>query len=75
MAKAFKVLALFPYRDNLGQLQLGSLLTSIIYSGVPTILQVISCALVGYGLAKFKFPGKKVVFGLIVVSFIIPPQV
>ena len=75
MAKAFKVLALFPYRDNLGQLKLGSLLTSIIYSGVPTILQVISCALVGYGLAKFKFPGKKVVFGLIVVSFIIPPQV
>ena len=75
MAKAFKVLALFPYRNKLGELQLGSLLTSIIYSGVPTILQVISCALVGYGLAKFKFPGKKIVFAFVIISFIVPPQI
>ena len=75
MSRAFKVLALFPYRNKAGDLQMGSLLTSIIYSGVPTILQVISCAFVGYGLAKFKFPGKKIVFALVVLTFIIPAQV
>lgn len=74
-AKAFQVLALFPHRNSAGEMQLGTLLTSIIYAGIPTILQVVSCAFVGYGLAKFKFPGKKVVFGLVVVSFIIPPQI
>ena len=75
MQKALQVLALFPYRNTVGELKMGSLLTSIIYSGVPTILQVISCALVGYGLAKFKFPLKKLVFGLIIMAFIIPPQI
>ena len=75
MKKAMNVLALFPYRNKLGELQMGSLLTSVIYSLVPTILQVISCALVGYGLAKFKFPGKKIAFAFIIGSFIIPPQV
>lgn len=61
---AFKVLGFW---NALGQ--------SLYYSLVPTILQVASTALVGYGLAKFKFPGKKIVFGCILVSFIIPPQV
>jgi len=62
--KAFKVLG---FVKALG--------TSVLYAGVPTLLQVVSCALVGYGLAKFKFPGKKAVFALVVVSFIIPPQI
>ena len=75
MKRALNVLSLFPYRNKLGELQMGSLFTSIIYSLVPTILQVVSCALVGYGLAKFKFPGKKIVFALVIASFIIPPQV
>ena len=75
MAKALKVLALFPYRNNAGELQMGTLFTSILYSGLPTLLQVVSCALVGYGLAKFKFPGKKLVFVFVVLSFIIPPQI
>lgn len=61
---AFKVLGFW---QALGQ--------SIYYSLIPTILQVISTAVVGYGLAKFKFPGKKIVFACIIVSFIIPPQV
>ena len=61
---AFKVLGFW---NALGQ--------SLYYSLIPTILQVASTALVGYGLAKFKFPGKKIVFGCILVSFIIPPQV
>ena len=62
--KAFKVLGFF---KALGQ--------SALYSLIPAVLQVVSTSLVGYGLAKFKFKGKKIVFGLIIASFIIPPQI
>lgn len=62
--KAFKVLGFW---KALGQ--------SFIYSVVPALLQVVSTGLVGYGLAKFKFKGKKIVFGLVIASFVIPPQI
>lgn len=52
-----------------------SLGTSVLYAGIPTLLQVASCAVVGYGLAKFTFPGKKVIFGLVILAFLIPPQI
>ena len=52
-----------------------SLWMSIVIAGVPTILSVISCAMVGYGLAVFKFPGRTVIIGLIVFSFILPSQI
>ena len=62
--KAFKTIGFF---KALGQ--------SVYYALIPTLLQVASTSLVGYGLAKFKFKGKKVVFGLIIASFIIPSQI
>ncbi|MBO7535657.1 MAG: carbohydrate ABC transporter permease, partial [Bacilli bacterium] len=62
--KAFKTIGFF---KALGQ--------SVLYALVPTLLQVASTSLVGYGLAKFKFKGKKAVFGLIIASFIIPSQI
>ena len=40
----------------------------------PTILQVCSCALAGYGFARFKFKGKGVFFFLVLLTIIIPPQ-
>lgn len=49
--------------------------SSVLYAGVPTLLQVASCAVVGYGLAKFKFPGKKLVFAFVILTFLIPPQI
>ncbi|MGN0505043.1 MAG: carbohydrate ABC transporter permease [Lachnospiraceae bacterium] len=54
---------------------LKSLGMSIIIAGVPTVLNVISCSLVGYGLARFQFPGKKLVLGIIIFSFILPSQI
>ena len=52
-----------------------SLLKSIIIAGVPTLCNLVSCALAGYGLARFEFPGKKIVLGLIIFSFILPAQI
>lgn len=40
----------------------------------PTILQVCSCALAGYGFARFKFRGKGILFLLVLLTIIIPPS-
>ncbi|MFD0715981.1 carbohydrate ABC transporter permease [Paenibacillus sp. GCM10027626] len=41
---------------------------------VGSVLQVFSCALTGYALARLNFPGKGLFFFLILVTFLIPPQ-
>jgi len=52
-----------------------SLGKSIILAGVPTICNLVSCSIIGYGLARFEFPGKKIVFIIIIMTFILPSQV
>ena len=39
-----------------------------------SLLHVVSCTLIGYGFARFDFPGKKLVFTLVVLTLVIPPQ-
>ena len=51
-----------------------TLLQTAYISVLPSLFQTVACGLTAYGLARFDFPGKKVVFGLIVLTFIIPPQ-
>lgn len=48
---------------------------SLLNSVLPAIAQVVSCGLVGYGIARFKFPGKSIVLALLLITFIIPVQV
>lgn len=52
-----------------------SLGQSFLIAGIPTLCNLISCSVIGYGLARFEFPCKKVVFGLIILTFILPSQV
>ena len=40
----------------------------------PTLLQLCTCALAGYGFGRFKFKGKGILFGLVILTFIVPPQ-
>lgn len=49
----------------------GSLKVSIL----PSLAQVASTAVIGYGLSRFDFPGKRLVIVLILMTFIIPPQI
>lgn len=43
---------------------------------IPSVvLQMISCSMAGYGFSRFKFPGKKLLFGLLIFLIIVPPQV
>lgn len=45
---------------------------SVVISGLPTLCQVVSCSIVGYGLARYDFKGKKLIFGLIIFAFVLP---
>lgn len=40
----------------------------------PTLLQLVMCSFAGYGLARFNFKGKGIIFGLVILTFIVPPQ-
>lgn len=61
--KAFKVLN-YP----------ATLAASIFISVVPSVIQAGVCSLVGYGLARYRFRGKNLLFFLILATFIIPAQ-
>lgn len=52
-----------------------TLVDSIIIAGVPTVINVIVCAIVGYGFARYDFVGKKLMLGVLIFSFILPAQV
>lgn len=39
-----------------------------------TLCQVFVCSWVGYGFARYKFPGKYVWMGILLLSFLLPPQ-
>ena len=41
---------------------------------VSTLCQVFVCSWVGYGFARYKFPGKMMWMGILLLSFLLPPQ-
>ncbi len=49
-------------------------LSSMLFALYIGIAQVISCTLVAYGLARFKFRGNNLIFLLVVFTLIVPPQ-
>ena len=51
-----------------------SLVNSILISFTISIVQLISCTLVGYGFARFDFPLKKFWFACVILVIVIPPQ-
>ncbi|MDQ0112286.1 carbohydrate ABC transporter permease [Paenibacillus harenae] len=50
------------------------LLNSIIISFGSAFLQVLSCSLIGYGFARYRFPGQALFLALVVFTFLVPPQ-
>jgi len=47
---------------------------SFLLSGSTMLLTTISCALVGYGFARFKFRGSNILFALVILTILVPPQ-
>ena len=51
-----------------------SLLKNLYLAAVPTLCQVIICSWVGYGFARYNFPGKMLWMAILVLSFLLPSQ-
>ena len=45
---------------------------SVLVSGISTILTLFFCSLGGYGFAKFQFPGRDKLFGMMLATMMIP---
>ena len=63
-ATSFKIMKYIP-----------SLLNSIWFSGLLAIFQTVVSALVGYAFARYSFKGKKILYGVLIITFLIPVQV
>lgn len=40
-----------------------------------SIVQVITCAITGYGFGRFNFKGKNILFGVVIMMILMPPQI
>lgn len=51
-----------------------SLMNTVVITISTTVLQVLSCMMVGYGFARHDFKGRNLLFGLVIFTVIVPPQ-
>ena len=51
-----------------------SFLNSFMLVTTVSILQLISCTMVGYSLGRFRVKGQGILFGLVIFTLIVPPQ-
>ncbi|MEZ0537448.1 carbohydrate ABC transporter permease [Caldicellulosiruptoraceae bacterium PP1] len=64
------------FKQALVQLEYWSCLrNTIIITLISALGQVISCAFVAYGLARYKFRGNNLIFSIVIFSLVIPPEV
>ncbi len=49
------------------------LLNSIVYCGLIATVQTFCCAMAGYAFARLRFPGRDLLFGVIVAALMVPP--
>lgn len=52
-----------------------SFFNTIFYQVVSALIEVVMCAIIGYGFARFKFKGKKLLFGVLFLTILIPDMV
>ncbi|MBQ2315925.1 MAG: carbohydrate ABC transporter permease [Clostridia bacterium] len=53
---------------------LSSLLKTLLFTFISSLLQIASSLLVGYGFARFNFKGKNIVFACVLLLLIVPAQ-
>lgn len=54
---------------------LPALQVSLYVALLPSVVQTASSAIIGYGFANFKFPGRRIWFALVIATFLVPSQV
>jgi multiple sugar transport system permease protein len=63
------------FQIAISQLSFGrAFVNSLGLAGGQAVLQVLSSTVVGYGLARFRFRGSRLVFALVVFTLLVPPS-
>lgn len=63
------------YKTVLSAMRFGpSFWNTLKLSTMTSLMQLISCTLIGYGFARFKFWGRGFLFALVIITMIVPPQ-
>lgn len=63
------------FSELLGLIDYGSyFITTLAVSAGAMLVQIASCALAAYGLARFKFRGRGLIFSLVILTLILPQQ-
>lgn len=52
-----------------------SFINTLIMSLSISVIQVVSCTMIGYGLGRFRFKGRMLAFAFVIVALIIPYQI
>lgn len=52
-----------------------SFLQTLLVGGVSAFIEIFTCAITAYGFARFKFKGKNFLFGLVLLTAIVPVQI
>lgn len=69
-------LSLTPMRDVLRIMDFWKTLGNTLLLNIGcSLVQVVTCAVTGYGFARFQFKGKKLLFGIVILMILVPPQV
>lgn len=50
-------------------------INTVILNLIASVLQVVTCSITGYGFARFKFKGKGLLFAIVILMIIVPPQI
>ena len=51
-----------------------ALRNSLLYALITTVLQIIPCMMAGYAFARFNFKGKGMLFAIVILTILVPPQ-
>ena len=52
-----------------------SFLSTVLVHGISAALEIFSCAIAAYGFSRFEFKGKNILFGLVLLTAIVPVQI
>ena len=64
------------YVDSLAYIPFGRFVANtIILTALNIVLQLLSCSLIAYGFSRIRWPGRNVMFGLLLATMMIPGQV
>jgi ABC-type glycerol-3-phosphate transport system permease component len=75
---AKKVSGIFNYRDALGPTKMNfspALANTVVVTVLSVVGQVLSCSLVGFGFARFRFRGRAILFIVMLSTMMLPAQV